>query len=179
MFVNWRRDCLLDCSQVQLVSFIVLGTWNCSEHGEECVRDWERDVHRKQATEGAEAVALRVLWRSGVFILHCASWSRLCFVCHCEVSVRVPCIIIYYFYVFQSEFVLTAVQSWNRLTSDNGIKIFVWSDSANHLIRKTLCKPWLHSKRKYGPPKLWDYNPQVFEKFLAMYLFNFASAKPS
>lgn len=64
-------------------------------------------------------------------------------------------------------------------TSDNGIKNFVWSDSANHLIRKTLCKPWLHSKRKYGPPKLWDYNPQVFEKFLAMYLYNFASAKPS
>lgn len=57
--------------------------------------------------------------------------------------------------------------------SENGVKNFVWFDSEK-LFSKNICQPWLTEDKKYEPPTYTDYNPDVFKKFLALYLYDYA-----
>lgn len=57
------------------------------------------------------------------------------------------------------------------ISEDSGIKNFVWLDSNNELFVRKKCQPWKEEGRQYKPPTYSDYNPAVFQKFLAMFLY--------
>ncbi|XP_045209826.2 39S ribosomal protein L37, mitochondrial-like [Mercenaria mercenaria] len=60
------------------------------------------------------------------------------------------------------------------LHSDTGIKNFAWFDSAK-MFSKNYCQPWLNPPDwTYTPPTYSDYNSEAFEKFLALYLYDYA-----
>lgn len=52
--------------------------------------------------------------------------------------------------------------------SDNGIKNFAWIDGENYLFRKILSQPWMPKAIRFE--RLEDFDPNVFDKFMAMYL---------
>lgn len=58
--------------------------------------------------------------------------------------------------------------------SKTGIKNFAWFDSRK-LFEKHLCKQWKEPDRKMKPPTYDDYDSDVFKKFLALYLYDYAS----
>lgn len=52
--------------------------------------------------------------------------------------------------------------------TDNGIKNLIWCDENNIMFKKILSKPWLGEE--LNDTKYVDYNPKVFQKFLAFYV---------
>lgn len=50
----------------------------------------------------------------------------------------------------------------------NGIKNLIWCDENNIMFKKILSKPWLGEE--LNDTKYVDYNPKVFQKFLAFYV---------
>lgn len=60
--------------------------------------------------------------------------------------------------------------------NENGVKNFAWFDSEK-LFSKNFCQPWLTEDKMYKPPTYTDYNPDVFKKFLALYLYDYAKWK--
>lgn len=58
------------------------------------------------------------------------------------------------------------------VSKDQGVKNFVWCDT-EYLFSKNFCKPWLEPDKLYKPPTYSDYNPVAFQKFLALYLYDY------
>lgn len=56
-----------------------------------------------------------------------------------------------------------------NLQSDDGIKNFAWCDHDNRMFVKNYPKPW-RPEEMYKHYRYTDYTPEVFEKFLAMFL---------
>lgn len=60
--------------------------------------------------------------------------------------------------------------------NEDGIKNFAWFDSEK-LFTKTYCQPWLEPRVNgqlvFKPPEFSDYNKKAFEKFLALYLYDY------
>jgi len=74
----------------------------------------------------------------------------------------------------ENEFNFIAVQlNTLDLGSTGGVKNFLWTDLGNRMYVKQRCQPWKHPNREYTPTHYSNYDPMVFKKFLAMYLYNY------
>jgi len=64
------------------------------------------------------------------------------------------------------------------IDSPNGVKNIVWSNTNSRFFKRIKSQPWKHPEHTYVPSKYDHFHPAAFEKFLAMYLYNYDKKRP-
>lgn len=59
------------------------------------------------------------------------------------------------------------------LDSSDGVKNIVWADTQNKFFERIMCQPWKHPERKITPTQYENFAGNAFEKFLAVYMYNY------